>query len=163
MYAQVEKSKENKNRAVANSVSQNKSGGKQDFGFVDNRKQSVAQRAVKNGTMTGSTVTIQRTDVNGTQVYNDMNYPVWKTSGVKWHLTMKDKKRWHITKKDRSMSYWFEVEVGTVKSVKPKKKEYGGHKEKHKELNDAPDGLCSFITNNITDIIEVTEKPPKNW
>lgn len=37
MYTKVEKPKEDKSRAVANSVGQNKSGGKQGFGFVDNR------------------------------------------------------------------------------------------------------------------------------
>ena len=37
MYAQVEKPKENKSRAVANSVAQKKSNVKQGFGFVDNR------------------------------------------------------------------------------------------------------------------------------
>ena len=37
MYEQVEKSKENKSRAVANSVTQKKNNGRQGFGFVDNR------------------------------------------------------------------------------------------------------------------------------
>lgn len=37
MYAQVGKRKENKSRAVANSVAQKKRGVKQDLGFVDNR------------------------------------------------------------------------------------------------------------------------------
>ena len=46
MYAQVEKSKENKSRAVANNVAQKKSNGKQGFGFVDNRIETVAQRNV---------------------------------------------------------------------------------------------------------------------
>jgi hypothetical protein len=40
MYAQVEKPKENKSRAVANSVSQRKGPVKQGFGFVDNRPQN---------------------------------------------------------------------------------------------------------------------------
>ncbi len=44
MYAQVEKPKENKSRAVANSVAQKKPGEKQGFGFVDNRPEAVAQR-----------------------------------------------------------------------------------------------------------------------
>jgi hypothetical protein len=41
MYEQVEKSKENKSRAVANSVIQKKSDVKQGFGFVDNRKKNI--------------------------------------------------------------------------------------------------------------------------
>lgn len=38
MYAQVEKSRENKSRTVANSVAQKKSGATQGFGFVDSRQ-----------------------------------------------------------------------------------------------------------------------------
>ncbi len=44
MYAQVEKPKENKSRAVADSVAQKKSTVKQSFGFVDNRHEAIAQR-----------------------------------------------------------------------------------------------------------------------
>ena len=47
MYAQIEKPKENKSRAVANSVAQKKSNGKQGFGFVDNRPEAVAQRKLQ--------------------------------------------------------------------------------------------------------------------
>lgn len=43
MYKQVEKPKGNKSRAVANSVTQKKSNGKQGFGFVDNRPESIIQ------------------------------------------------------------------------------------------------------------------------
>lgn len=43
MYVQVEKPKENKSRGVASSVAQKKSGGKQGFGFVDNRPEAIAQ------------------------------------------------------------------------------------------------------------------------
>ena len=46
MYEQVEKPKENKSRAVANSVAQKKSSGKQGFGFEDNRLESITQRKV---------------------------------------------------------------------------------------------------------------------
>jgi hypothetical protein len=44
MYAQVEKTKENKSRAAANSVGQKKSNMKQCFGFVDNRPAAVSQK-----------------------------------------------------------------------------------------------------------------------
>ncbi|WPD22061.1 MAG: hypothetical protein SD837_17875 [Candidatus Electrothrix scaldis] len=47
MYEQVEKPKENKSRAVANSVAQKKSHVKQGFGFVDNRPETVAQRKIQ--------------------------------------------------------------------------------------------------------------------
>jgi hypothetical protein len=46
MYEQVEKPKENKSRSVSNSVAQQKSNGKQGFGFVDNRAQAVTQRKI---------------------------------------------------------------------------------------------------------------------
>lgn len=50
MYAQVEKPKENKSRAVGNSVAQKKSSVKQRFGFVDNRPEAIAQRKLQETT-----------------------------------------------------------------------------------------------------------------
>lgn len=47
MYSQVEKPKENRSRAIANSVSQKKIVLKQGFGLVDNRPEAVAQRKLK--------------------------------------------------------------------------------------------------------------------
>lgn len=47
MYEQVEKPKENKSRAVANSVGQKKSNQKQGFGFSDNRPEAVTQRKLQ--------------------------------------------------------------------------------------------------------------------
>lgn len=47
MYVQIEKSKENKSKAVANSVGQKKNGGKQGFGFIDNRLEVTAQRKLQ--------------------------------------------------------------------------------------------------------------------
>lgn len=47
MYEQVKKPKENKSRAVANSVAQKKSNVKQGFGFVDNRPEVMNQRKVQ--------------------------------------------------------------------------------------------------------------------
>ncbi|KJY93140.1 hypothetical protein TW84_04510 [Vibrio neptunius] len=47
MYTQVEKIKENRSRSVANSVGQKKSNGKQGFGFVDNRIETVAQKKLQ--------------------------------------------------------------------------------------------------------------------
>lgn len=44
MYAQVDKPKGNKSRAVANSIAQKKSKDKQGFGFVDNRTKFATQR-----------------------------------------------------------------------------------------------------------------------
>lgn len=44
MYEQVEKPKENKSRAVANSVAQKQSSDNSTFKFVDNRQEAVAQR-----------------------------------------------------------------------------------------------------------------------
>jgi hypothetical protein len=47
-YAQVGKPKENKSREAANSIVQNKSDGKQGFGFIDNRPEAVKQKKIKN-------------------------------------------------------------------------------------------------------------------
>ena len=44
MHEQVEKSKDNKSMAVANSVAQKKGIGKQGFGFMDNRPESLVQK-----------------------------------------------------------------------------------------------------------------------
>jgi hypothetical protein len=47
MYAQKEKPAENKSSAVAHSVAQKKNGGKQGFGFMDNRPEAAAQRKLQ--------------------------------------------------------------------------------------------------------------------
>ncbi len=47
MYTQGETTRENKSRAVANSVVQKKSDGKQGFGFVDNRPEAITQRKLQ--------------------------------------------------------------------------------------------------------------------
>lgn len=47
MYVQIEKPKENKRRAVANSVAQRKGFVEQNFGFVDNRPEAISQRKLK--------------------------------------------------------------------------------------------------------------------
>lgn len=47
MYKQVEKPKENKNRAIANTVTQKKSSDQHAFGFVDNRPEAIAQRKLR--------------------------------------------------------------------------------------------------------------------
>lgn len=47
MYAQIEKSKRDKSRAVANVVCQKKSTVKQGFGFVDNRAETITQRKLQ--------------------------------------------------------------------------------------------------------------------
>lgn len=47
MYSQENKSNENKSRAIANSVAQKKSNGRQGFGFVDNRPEAIAQRKLQ--------------------------------------------------------------------------------------------------------------------
>jgi hypothetical protein len=47
MYARVEKSIENRSRAVTNSVAQKKSNVRQGFGFVDNRPETIAQKKLQ--------------------------------------------------------------------------------------------------------------------
>ncbi len=48
MYAQLEKPKENKSRAIAYSVTQSKSDNRQGFGFVDNRPEVTGQKKLQN-------------------------------------------------------------------------------------------------------------------
>lgn len=67
MYAQVENPKENKSRAIANSVAQKKSNGKQGFGFVDNRPEMVTQRKVQE-VANKSTRVIQNKKGKGTSI-----------------------------------------------------------------------------------------------
>lgn len=112
--------------------------------------------------------TIQRTKVGAdgkkVDVYVDNGgYPLWKQGGETWHLTMKDGTRWHITRADRSMSYWFNVDAGTVTSVEPKKAEFGSHREKHSSLSKAPDDVKKFVTNYISDIIKATDPEPDDF
>ena len=47
MYAQVEKSKENKSRAIAKSVTQKMGNERQSFEFVDNRPEAIAQKKLQ--------------------------------------------------------------------------------------------------------------------
>ena len=47
MYEQIEKTKGNKSRVIANSVTQNKNDVKQGFGIVTNRPEAIAQRKLK--------------------------------------------------------------------------------------------------------------------
>jgi hypothetical protein len=102
---------------------------------------------------------IQLQKIAGIDVFVDgASYPVWTQGGIDWHLTMKDSNRWHVTKSDRSMSYWFTCDAGEVRSTKPTKAEFGGHKAKHQSLDDAPAEVSKFITDNISAIIRVTDK-----
>lgn len=47
MYAHVEKQRENKSRAIANSITQKKRDEKQSFGLIDNRPEAVTQRKLQ--------------------------------------------------------------------------------------------------------------------
>ncbi|MBE0370308.1 hypothetical protein [Pseudoalteromonas aurantia] len=63
MYAQIEKPKGHKGRAVASTVTQKKSNVKQGFGFVDNRPETIIQRAPMNVEVTwGVTHLVKKTD-----------------------------------------------------------------------------------------------------
>ena len=64
MYAQVEKPKDNKGQAVANTVAQKKSNREQSFGFVDNRSEAVAQRKMQARISNSSTQSFQKKENN---------------------------------------------------------------------------------------------------
>jgi hypothetical protein len=71
MYAQVEKSKENKSKAVANSVAQKKNIGSQGLGFVDNRPQVIAQRKLQD--MAGNSPQNDNLTISTAQGYSGGN------------------------------------------------------------------------------------------
>ena len=60
MYAQMEKPKENKSRAVANSVAQKKNNGKQGFGFADNRPEVVSPQKLQQSIISKKANVIQK-------------------------------------------------------------------------------------------------------
>lgn len=60
MYAQVEKSKENRSRAVANSFGQKKNNGRESFGIVDNRPGALPIKSEKNPIQKFTTITHQQ-------------------------------------------------------------------------------------------------------
>ncbi len=66
MYAQIEKPKENKSRAVANSVGQKKSNMMRSFGFVDNRPKAKKNEAIALQCVTSS---VQKS-TSATKQYN---------------------------------------------------------------------------------------------
>ncbi|VVS95104.1 HNH endonuclease [Desulfoluna spongiiphila] len=79
MYEQLDKLKENsfltnrlESRAVANSVSQKKSKGKQGFGFVDNRPETVAQRKILSQIMASPSQPIQCVEIPSVE-YSDLD------------------------------------------------------------------------------------------
>ena len=68
MYARVEKAKENKSKAIANSVAQNKSNGKQGFGFVDNRQGGRLRNNINTIQQGVNSKTIQKTVLHDVSV-----------------------------------------------------------------------------------------------
>ncbi len=76
MYEQVENPKENKSRAVANSVAQKKSNGKQGFGFVDNRHESITQRKLQE--MANRSQVNQVVQLQPSNFYRSYNLPMYQ-------------------------------------------------------------------------------------
>jgi len=76
-YAQVEKPKENKDREIFNSVAQKKSSGKQGFGLVDYRHQSIKQRTLQRMILenyVSQPITRNENNISGTSLVAQM---VW--------------------------------------------------------------------------------------
>jgi len=79
MFEQVDKPKENKNRAVADSITQKKSNVKQGPGVVDNRPEAIAQKK-RQGLMNDSP---QRKHITQLQLMTNVNgMPVRQYAGV---------------------------------------------------------------------------------
>jgi len=78
MYAQVEKPKENKGRAIANSVGQKKSHVKQGFGFVDNRTEiQMHQHLQRTASRHSSTSNSSSTNQPIQLTITGQNYEYW--------------------------------------------------------------------------------------
>ncbi|MFT6777238.1 MAG: hypothetical protein ACJAV1_001155 [Paraglaciecola sp.] len=80
MYAQVEKPKENKSGAVANSVAQKKRNVKQGFGFVDNRPERITQRKTASQDNYSSSLPIQKKE-NNTDLPDNLKSGIENLSG----------------------------------------------------------------------------------
>ncbi|MCR9251677.1 MAG: hypothetical protein NXI20_14725 [bacterium] len=104
MYAQLEKSKEN-NRAAANSVTQTKSRGNQDFGFVDNRPEAIAQRKLQQSAN-----------------QKNSNFPMQRI-----HKTMEPPSKMEL----EMMGIWNEASLHLIKLLKYEKKGLHGTNYKH--------------------------------
>jgi hypothetical protein len=101
MYAQVEKSKENKSRTVANSVTQKKSSGQQGFGFVDNRPEFIAPTYLQRSGASMITQLMTREGEMSKAAAHGSLLPsqnqVLGAENLTYH---------HIVDKDQLMDYW---------------------------------------------------------
>lgn len=89
MYAQYEKPKENKSRAVANSVGQKKSNVSKDFGFEDRRPEAIVQmkllKMVNNSPLVKQAAQLQIMDGNLTE-YKQPNQTDLDRSNQAFHI-----------------------------------------------------------------------------
>jgi hypothetical protein len=88
MYEQVEKPKESKSSAVANSVAQKKNAEKQGFGFVDNRAEHVNQRKLQKVINNYSPQEIQSKKKNKSGLCMPQNLPVEPCESIVQRLEM---------------------------------------------------------------------------
>ena len=82
MYAQVEKSKENKSKAVANSVSQKKGKNRTSDGFADTRSEAITQRKLQQKMSGDATVPIQLGGGDMHYWYQTELHGEWTKAGV---------------------------------------------------------------------------------
>jgi hypothetical protein len=156
MYEQVEKSKENKNRVVANSVTQNKSNTMQSIGFVDNRPETITQRKLQEVLCNS---VIQRVPISGINVVASGNMPQWVQGGLTYHLNMTTDPA-HITcedwpvklKKDKwsstKMHFFFKGSQGSIVDA------VSGQRGKLKFSN-LPQEVQTFVNDNYDAILRV--------
>ncbi len=156
MYAQVEKSKENKSRTVANSVTQKKSSGQQGFGFVDNRTDTAIQRRLQDFISTG---VVQRVLIAGIDVVASANMPQWQQGGLTYHLNMTTDPA-HVTCEDYPDStrknknrtskkhFFFKGSEGTIGDA------VSGQRGK-KKFSELPPAVQDFVNSNYNAILSV--------
>jgi hypothetical protein len=80
MYEQVDKSKENKSKAVAHSVAQKKSVMKQGFGFIDNRHEAVTYSKMRSQIQPESRGIVQKVDYSNSET--ELTFDVQLQNGL---------------------------------------------------------------------------------
>ena len=160
MYEQIAKPKENKNRAVASSVTQHKTNGKQGFGFVDNRNQSAQLKVLISNAPKGSVTQLKPTvNNNNSVIQGEFATATCSAAGATATSTSKDNQKHH----------WVTYAMNKIATVEPKTIPDGeGHKVvpgNEKFQCAEPKSLSKALNNGLEDdeIITKVEVDDIKW
>jgi hypothetical protein len=154
MYAQVEKPKKSKSRAVANSVAQKKSNVKQGFGFVDNRPESIAQRKMQSIINSGfhDPIQLMKKWTGGGGFENIEEPPVGGADKTQWLKYMYEGEELYINCTDMaSFEHWADI-VDIEGSDVGSDEEFEAAEEKSQE-----DEFPDFKVGEVTSITTIKE------